>query len=157
MKKILIALDYNPTAERIAETGYRLAKAIGAEVILIHVMAEPQYYSSLDYSPIMGYTGFTSPDMLLLTDDTEVKKASQEFLDQSKKHLNDEQITTVLGEGDCADGILQAAKDLNVDIIVMGTHSRTGLDKILMGSISEKVLHHSEVPLFIIPGKKEEK
>lgn len=157
MKKILIALDYNPSAEKIAETGYALAKATGAAVILMHVVAEPNYYSTLDYSPIMGYTGFSSPDMLMLIDDTEVKKASQDFLDQSKKHLGDEQITTLVGEGDCAEAILLAATGLNVDIIVMGTHSRRGLDKILMGSIAEKVLHRSQIPLFIIPTKHEKK
>ncbi|MEO5890371.1 MAG: universal stress protein [Ferruginibacter sp.] len=157
MKKILIALDYNPTAEKIAESGYALAKATNAEVVLIHVVADPNYYSTIEYSPIMGYTGFSSPDLLMLIDDTEIKKASQDFLEQSKKHLGDESITTILGEGDCADAILQAATDLKVDIIVMGTHSRRGLDKILMGSIAEKVLNHSEVPLFIIPTKHEKK
>ncbi|MEP7111511.1 MAG: universal stress protein [Ferruginibacter sp.] len=157
MKKILIALDYNPSAEKIAETGYSLAKAMSAEVILMHVVAEPNYYSTLDYSPIMGYTGFSSPDTLMLIDETEVKKASQEFLEQSKKHLGDEGITTLVTDGDCAEAILKAATDLNADIIVMGTHSRRGLDKILMGSIAEKVLHHSEVPLFIIPTKHEKK
>lgn len=157
MKKILIALDYNPTAETIAETGYALAQAMNAEVILLHVVAEPNYYSTLDYSPIMGYTGFSSPDMLMLVDETEVKKASQEFLDQSKIHLGDELITTMVSEGDCAEAILDAAAKLEVDIIVMGTHSRRGLDKILMGSISEKVLHHSDIPLFIIPSKQAKK
>ncbi len=157
MKKILIALDYNPSAEKIAETGYALAKATDAEVILIHVVAEPNYYSTLDYSPIMGYTGFSSPDTMLLVDMEEVKNASRDFLEQSKKHLGDEGITTMVGEGDCAEAILKAGADLNVDIIVMGTHSRRGLDKILMGSIAEKVLHHSEIPLFIIPTKHEKK
>jgi len=153
MKKVLIALDYSPAAEKIAETGYALAKATGAEVTLIHVVAEPDYYSTLDYSPIMGYTGFTSPDMLTLVDDTELKNASRDFLEQSKKHLGDESIAIMLGEGECAEAILKAAADLSADIIVMGTHSRRGLDKILMGSIAEKVLNHSDIPLLIIPTK----
>ena len=157
MKKILIALDYNPTAEKIAEGGYALAKATNAAVILMHVVAEPMYYSSLDYSPIMGYAGFTSPDIMLMADAPDLKKASQDFLDQSKKHLGDESITTLIGEGDCADAILKAATEMEVDAIVMGTHSRRGLDKILMGSISEKVLHHSTIPMFIIPTKHESK
>jgi nucleotide-binding universal stress UspA family protein len=49
MKKILIALDYNPTAERIAKTGYEMAKSMNAEVTLLHVIADYTYYSSLDY------------------------------------------------------------------------------------------------------------
>ena len=157
MKKILIALDYNPSAEKIAETGFALAQAMGAEVILIHVLAEPSYYSTLDFSPIMGYTGFSSPDMLMLVDDTEIRKASEAFLAQSKMHLGDERITTLIGEGDCADAILKACSELKVDIIVMGTHSRSGFDKILMGSISQKVLNHVEIPVLVIPTKNLDK
>lgn len=149
MKKILIALDFSPNAEKIADAGYALAKATNASVILIHVVAEPTYYSSLDYSPIMGYSGFSSLD--ILNDLTAFHKASQDFLDQSKSHLGDERITTLVGEGDCAQAILDAAIELEVDTIVMGTHSRHGLDKMLMGSIAEKVLRHAVVPLYIIP------
>ena len=153
MKKILIALDYSPAAEKIAEAGYALAKASNAAVILMHVVNEPNYYATLDYSPIMGYTGFGPAEMMTMIDLDEVKKASQDFLDQSKKHLGDEAITTLVTEGDCAEAILKTATDSGADLIVMGTHSRRGLDKILMGSIAEKVLNHSDIPLFIIPTK----
>jgi nucleotide-binding universal stress UspA family protein len=46
LKKVLIALDYDPTAQKVAETGYSLAKTMGAEVILLHVISDPVYYSS---------------------------------------------------------------------------------------------------------------
>ena len=52
MKKILIALDYDPTAQKVAEAGFSLAKAMGANVVLIHVVADIMYYSSMAYSPI---------------------------------------------------------------------------------------------------------
>ena len=142
-------MDYSPNAEKIADAGYALAKATNASVVLMHVVAEPTYYSSLDYSPIMGYSGFSSLD--ILNDLTVFKKASQDFLDQSKRHLGDANITTLVGEGDCAQSILDAVKELNIDTIVMGTHSRHGLDKILMGSIAEKVMRNATVPLYIIP------
>eukprot|EP01045_Picozoa_sp_COSAG04_P042438 COSAG04_NODE_13406_length_607_cov_1.429134_2_plen_60_part_01 len=59
MKKVLIALDYNPSAQLIAEKGYQLAKAMQADVCLIHVVADAGYYS-VDYSPIMGCGGFNT-------------------------------------------------------------------------------------------------
>jgi len=155
MKKILIALDYNKSAQKIAETGYALAKSMGAEVTLVHVIADAAYYSSLDYSPVMGYTGFSSPDMVPLLNMAELQSASKNFLEQSKKHLGDEAIDTVVTEGDCAEAILDLSNEIKADIIVLGTHSRRGLEKILMGSISEKILHHSKIPLFIIPTKEE--
>jgi nucleotide-binding universal stress UspA family protein len=49
--------------------------------------------------------------------------------------------------------ILEAAKELQADIIVMGSHSRKWLETIVMGSETEKVLHHTTTPLFIIPTK----
>lgn len=151
MKNVLIALDYNPSAEKIAETGHSLAMAMNASITLIHVMADPIYYSSMDYSPIMGYTGFNAVDMLQIEDGIQLRKAAQDFLDQTKSHLQDESITTLIAEGDCARAILEAAAEFNINIIVLGSHSRSGLEKILMGSITEKVLHHSKVPMFIIP------
>jgi nucleotide-binding universal stress UspA family protein len=154
MKKILIALDYDPVAQIIAETGYALAKSMNAQVILLHVVSDAAYYSSLNYSPIMGFDSFSNLDIIQTDAVEELKKAAQEYLNKSKQHLGDKTIDTVVKDGDFGESILDAAKEMNVDIIVMGSHSRRGLDKILMGSVAEKVLRHSSIPLFIIPAKK---
>lgn len=156
MKKILIALDYDPSAQKIAETGYAFAKSMNAQLILLHITSDPAYYSSLNYSPIMRFDSFSNLD-IIQTDTTEVlKKAAQEYLDKSKQHLGDKSIQTVVKDGDFGQSILDTATEMNVDVIVMGTHSRRGLDKILMGSVAEKVLHKSSIPLFIIPTKDDE-
>jgi nucleotide-binding universal stress UspA family protein len=154
MKKILIALDYDPPAQKIAESGYALAKAMNAQVILIHVVAESIYYSSLNYSPIMGYDGFSNLDVVQVYTGEQLNKAAQDYLDKSKEHLSDSNIQTVIREGDFAKNILSVADEMNVDIIVLGSHGRRGLDKILLGSVAEQVLHWTKVPLYIIPTKK---
>ena len=151
MKKILIALDYNPTAQKVAETGYALAKAMNAKTILLHVISDATYYSSLNYSPIMGFGGFSSVDTVQTDTGEELKKVAQNYLDKTKQHLGDEKIETIVSNGNFGETILKTAIKLNVDIIVMGTHSRRGLEKILIGSVAENVLHHSSIPLFIIP------
>ncbi|MCU7549209.1 universal stress protein [Chitinophagaceae bacterium LB-8] len=153
MKKVLIALDYNPSAQKIAETGYGLAKAMNARTVLLHVISDPTYYSSLNYSPIMGFDSFNSVDTIQSDTAEKLKKAAQNFLDKSKEYLGDERIETVVSKGDFGDTILETATKLNADLIVMGTHSRRGLEKILVGSVAENVLHHSLIPLFIIPTK----
>jgi nucleotide-binding universal stress UspA family protein len=153
MQKILIALDYNPSAQKVAEVGYALAKAMKAEVILLHVISDAAYYSSLNYSPIMGFDSFINSDLIQADIVKELKKAAMNYLDKSKQHLGDNTIQTVIKDGDFGESILDAAKELAADVIVLGTHSRRGLDKILMGSVAEKVFHHSTVPLFIIPTK----
>ena len=151
MKKILIALDYDPSAQKVAETGYEMAKAMNASVTLVHVIAEPSYYSSMDYSPIMGFTGFLESDPNIPELNEELKKESQRFLDESREHLGDQNIKTVVAEGIFSEAILATAASESSDIIVLGTHSRRGLDKLFMGSVAEKVFHNSKIPLFIIP------
>ena len=157
MKKILIAIDYNPTAQRIAEEGYSLAKSMNAEVTLLHVVADYTYYSSLDYSPILGFDSFSNLGVLQTNTMVELQNAAQDYLNKMKKFLNDDAIKIVVKDGDTGDAIMGTVAESGIDIIVMGTHSRRGLEKILMGSVAENVLRRSTIPLFIIPVKKEEK
>jgi len=154
MKKVLIALDYDPTAKKIAEMGFLMASKMGAEVILMHVITDPVYYSSPEYSPITGFTGFSNTVPWQMDNLEDLKKATKHYLDKIKQHLGDDTIETLVEDGDFADSILKAAKYANADIIVMGSHSRKWLEDIVMGSVTEKVLRHTTIPLFIIPTKK---
>jgi nucleotide-binding universal stress UspA family protein len=154
IKKVLIALDYNPTAQKIAESGYLLAKSLGAEVILLHVISDLVYYSSIEYSPIMGFDGYMNMGPLQLDTVDGLKKASQKYLDKTKHHLGDKNIQTLIKEGDFALSIVEAAKESHADIIVIGSHSRQWLENIVMGSVTEKVLRQTTIPLFIVPTKK---
>lgn len=153
MKKVLIALDYDPTAKKVAEVGFEFAKTMGAEVVLLHVISDPVYYSSTDYSPIMGFTGYLNPDPLQLNTLEVLKTASLNYLDKTRIHLGDKTIQTVVEEGDFAESILKTAKKLHVDLIILGSHSQKWLENIVMGSVTEEVLRQSTIPLFIIPTK----
>jgi len=145
IKKVLIAMDYDETSQKVAEVGYSLATAMKAETILIHVISEqPVYYSSYTYMRELRV------DVL-----SDLKKSTQEFLNKAKKHLGNESVITILKEGEIADTILKTARELKVDVIVMGSHSRKWLENIIMGSEAENVLKMSTVPLFIIPTKKQ--
>jgi nucleotide-binding universal stress UspA family protein len=154
MKKVLIALDYDPTAQKIAEAGYSLAKAMGADVFLLHVISDPVYYASRDYSPIMGFNGYMDMGSIQKDSAEGLKDASLHYLEQTRKHLKDESIQILVREGDFADAILKAAKEIHADGIVIGSHSQKWLEKIVMGSVTEKVLNHTTIPLFVIPTKK---
>ena len=154
MKKILVALDYDPTAQKIAETGYALATAMGAEIVLVHVVSDPVYYATRAYSPIMGFDGYLETGPIEKDSLESLIVASNHFLDQTRKHLGDETIQIRVVEGDFADAILRTAREVKADLIVMGSHSQKWLEKVVMGSVTEKVLNHSTIPLFIIPTKK---
>jgi len=155
MKRMLIALDYDPTAQKIAETGYGFAKAMGAEVILVHVVSDPIYYATRSYSPIMGFDGYLDTDPVDKESLGSLIEASHEYLKQTRKHLGDENIGIRVETGDFADSIMKVAREEKADLITIGSHSRKWLEKIVMGSVTEQVLKHSRLPLLIIPtGKK---
>jgi nucleotide-binding universal stress UspA family protein len=154
MKKVLIALDYDPTAQNVAEAGFSLAKSMNAEIILLHVISEPVYYSSMEYSPVMGYTGYMEMGQLQSVTIAGLKEASLKFLDKSRQHLGDNTIQTIVKEGNFADTILETAEEEHADIIAIGSHGRKWIENILMGSVTEKVLHSTTIPLFIIPTRK---
>lgn len=153
LKRVLIALDYDPTAQKVAEQGYALANSVRAEIILLHVVTNPMYYTSVNYSPIMGYGGFMDIDKFQPTIDN-LRTASLHYLEKAKLHLGDETIQTLVAEGDISDSILKAAKEFHADLIVLGSHSRKWLDNIVMGSVAKDVLNHTTVPLYLIPTKK---
>jgi nucleotide-binding universal stress UspA family protein len=152
--KVLIALDYNPTAQKVAEVGFSMAKAMNAEIILLHVISDPVYYSSTEYSPIMGFNGFIDLSQKQPDSVDGLKQAAMHFLDKSRQHLGDKSIKTMVKEGDFADTILKTAKELHSDIIILGSHSRKWLENVVMGSVTEDVLRHTSIPLFIIPTKR---
>lgn len=154
MKKVLIALDYDPTAQKVAEAGYALAKSLKAEVILLHVMRDSVFYSTSKFSPIMGYNGYVDVSRTVLNSAEGLKNASLQYLDKTRKHLGDTSIQTLVKGGDFAETILETAKESHSSIIVIGSHSQKWLENIVMGSVTEKVLRHSSIPLFIVPTKK---
>lgn len=154
MKKILIAIDYNQSAQKVAEQGYALAKAMQASIILIHVIEDVMYYSSQSYDPIMGFGGFVNvnflgPDLL-----EHIEKEANDFLEKTKLHLKDDKIHSEVLHGTIHSTIVEKAESEHCDLIVMGTHSRKWMEEILLGSTAHKLLKHSKIPLFIIPNKQ---
>ena len=134
-------MDYDPTSKKVAEHGFAMAKAMGAEVVLIHVVEDLAAY----------FLQYLNMGSLQLDTYVKLQDASQPFLENTKHHLGDMMIRAVVKEGNFADAILQTAKEHDIDIIVMGSHSKRWLEKIVMGSVTEAVLRKTTIPLFIVP------
>lgn len=157
MKHVLIALDYDPTAQIVAESGYSIANALGAEVTLLHVISNEVYYSTRAYSPIMGFAGFTTEDTIEIGQNEHLKQAAYNYLDKTRSHLGDININSLVKEGDFAESIIETAELVNANMIVLGSHSRRWLEKIVMGSVTQKVIQLTKIPVLVVPtGKNEE-
>jgi len=144
MNKVLIALDYDPTAKKVAEAGYAMAKAMGAEVILLHVVENLIAYS----------LSYLNMGPLQLDTVVELKDASQQFLNKTKLLLGDVTVQTVVREGDFANSIIEAVIEFDIDILVMGSLRKRWLEDIIMGSVTEQVMKKTPIPVFIVPTRK---
>lgn len=152
INKVLIALDYDPTSKKVAEEGFSMAQAMGAEITLLHVVVDAALYSSVNEN-----MGVWQMDTMIALDTFEsIKIASLNFLEKVKTHLADKSIQTIQKEGDFAQMILETAGEIHADCIVMGSHSQKWLENIVMGSVTEEVLRKTTIPLFIVPTKKRE-
>lgn len=151
MKKVLIALDYGLSAQKVAEKGFELAKSMNAKVTLLHVVADETYYSSMDSAPFMGFYGY---DFFNIDNNDSLIESSKNFLNKIKKHLKDADIDIIAEKGDFPTVILDTATKLLSNVIVLGSHSKNWLESVIMGSVTESVLAKTKIPMFIIPIKE---
>lgn len=154
MKKILIALDYGPTAQIVAESAHRLFNTLDVEITLLHVMEDPVYYESTVYDPIMGFGGYLSVDLMDKAGVDRIKIGTVDYLNRVKDHLGNGNITPMVAQGEVGATILSTAVSTDASLIVVGSHSRKWLEKILMGSIAAYLIEHSSIPLMIVPTHK---
>ncbi len=151
MKKVLIAIDYNPISEKVAEVGHKLARTLGAEICLIHVTTTVSYYG-MEYPVFLGYEGYdeVAVDLSIAS---ERRKVAEDFVRAAAMHL-DPSVKTHIAEGDTPQAILEYSKEWNADLIVMGTHSHSVLEKLLMGTVASRILEKTDIPVYMVPVKK---
>jgi nucleotide-binding universal stress UspA family protein len=154
IKKICIAIDYSPTSQKVVETGYEYAKALGAQVLLVHVVSDAVYYMG-GHDSMMGYEGFNAVTNMHVVED--LKETSRNYLKSVAAHLGNEGIETKVLEGNVSDVMLDQAKVWGADLLVLGTHGRSFLENMLIGNTAVNIVKHAEIPLLIVPVKQDKK
>lgn len=139
--KILIAVDSSEYSMKAARKGLELAHQLNAKAALIYVVDKSKAMGNID-------AGIMSEEALLV-----LKKEAEQTLDQLAAMYSGKELMKFMPEGRPTEDILNTAKVWEADLIVMGTHGRTGLKELLMGSVATYVLHHSKIPVMIVPLK----
>lgn len=137
-KTILVATDFSKPAEQALKTAIAISQAFGSELILVHA-ALPFYYGA--------DLGMIPDDVLDVNLDAAREK--MEALVASDPALQDLHPTTAVECGDAVDVINQTAHDENVDLIVVGSHGASGIERLAMGSVAECVLRDATCPVMI--------
>ena len=156
MKKVLITLDYDPSPHKVAETGFSIARTMGLDINLQHIATDEIYFKLIDIVTIMGICSQKKSSVGIQKMGVQLQELSVQFLNQSKLHLGDANVHTLLKDGGGNEVVLEMAKEIEADVIVivMALHNRTWLKYRILESIAENASLNSSVPVLIIPTNK---
>jgi nucleotide-binding universal stress UspA family protein len=142
-RKILVAVDESAFAARAADVGFDLARSLGAEVALIHVV-DP---SIVAYAPEGGI-----PANELLT---EAQQDGRRLLAAfSQRAALQPPPLEFIHVGKSGTEIVKAAKEWPADLIVVGSHGRGRVERLLLGSVAEVVVRHAACPVLVVRAEK---
>ncbi len=135
IKRILVATDFSQQSENALDWARCVAEAFGAKLVLLHVI---DVFSLSETGALM-----TGMDPLCM-----IREQVTRNFDQLKAALPDAEM--LIREASPRPSIVETAVELNCDLIVMGTHGRSGLAHLLLGSVAEYVVRHSKVPVMTV-------
>ena len=141
LDKILCSVDLSDHSKQVAEYAVMLARAAEAKLLVVYVAPSLLHYAGFHVS---AHAIDQFADELV----TGAEQAMKDFVTENFSGLADVQSKVLVGYA--AEEILAQAEQEKVDLIVMGTHGRKGVDRILFGSVAEKVVKSAKQPVLTI-------
>ena len=140
IKKILCPTDFSEAAKKAFEYAVFLASSQHAELVLLHIVDQLH--------------GFEAYEILALTPQ-EISQRMEKHAYENMSDLVDQikgsiAIETAVEHGKPSVQIVEKAREVKADIIVMGSHGRTGLSHVLIGSVAERVVRHASCPVLVV-------
>jgi nucleotide-binding universal stress UspA family protein len=141
IRRILVPVDFSEVAPILAKWVKGFAKQLNAKIILTYILEDLSTYEGI----------FVDLKTLTELENTLYEGAKKSMEDFLKEHFSDfPDVEPVLEKGDVVETILRVAQEKGADLIVIGTHGRKGLDRILFGSVAEGVVKNSPIPVVTI-------
>ncbi|MEM6531934.1 MAG: universal stress protein [Myxococcota bacterium] len=144
-KKLLVPVELNEAAAPVLSYAYFIAESFGAAVDLVHVWEPPRY---VGYDVMISAGDHTQK--LIEAIEAEAKAGLHALLKETPAPTG-LQVNTVLRSGFAANVIIETCEEGDYDMIVMGTHGRSGLQHLLVGSVAERTARFADVPVVIVP------
>jgi nucleotide-binding universal stress UspA family protein len=135
IRHVLVATDFGPASGRAIETALGIAEASGAKLTLLHVIDAPYPY----------------PVPLPVEMKVEARQELEKLAAPLRKG-NEVEVVTAMREGEAWRQIIAAAEELHADLLVVGSHNRRGIPRILLGSVAERVVRHAQVDVLTVRG-----
>src|SRR5262249_7612073 len=143
-KRALIPLDGSLVAEAILPAFLRLAHPLGMEVVLVRVVVPTVKPVQVDEVPVESTSAVPSVERMLEEADAYLRAVA------ATPPFDGLTVLTTVRSGEAPHEIIASARDLRADVIAMTTHGRTGLKRLLFGSVAEAVLRMADIPVFML-------
>lgn len=139
VRNVLIATDLSQQSDEILRAGMDLRSAYRAHATILYVLPRDEYV-------IAGFEAYAAARDAARRDLTEL----EEKLSRQQGCLRGEDYEVLIAEGDVAECVFACARERHIDLIVVGTHGRSGFSKAIVGSVSERIFRHAEVPVLAV-------
>lgn len=138
---ILVAIDFSDSSDKAFKTALFMAEQFSAKLLLVHVINEP-----------IDLRGFYVPHITFDKLEEEITAGAEKLMEQFCRQQFDgfDNYESLIVPGIPYQEIINVAEDNKADLIVLGTHGRTGLDHVLFGSTAEKVVRLSRLPVLTV-------
>ena len=141
VNNIVVATDFSDIADKALASAADLARQLGASLHVLHIV---QIHPT--NMPESGNVNIEELEAL------EEKSAADSLKSTIDTLAADVDVSTYIVHGDPATQVNQLAADKNADLIVIGTHGRSGISRLIMGSVAESVLKQSDIPVMCVKG-----
>lgn len=146
-RKILVAVDGSAASNKGLREAIRLAKAEGAKLFIVHVVDEFQAFASLD-----GMVAAPGADLVSALREGGKRVLARASALAGKSRVPAKAILREMLSGPAAYPIVREARKVGADLIVLGTHGRRGLRRLVLGSDAEQVVRTASVPVLLVRG-----
>ncbi len=146
MKNIAVGIDFSNSAGPVLDRAAELALALGAHLHLVHIYApEPDFVGYAEYA----YPGVDEREQEL----REEKNQIRNLIDDLKKRG----ITAsgFMREGDTVHALLEFTEKREASMLVIGTHGRGFVERLLLGSVAEGIIRHATLPVVVVPSRQQ--
>ncbi|WP_428263184.1 universal stress protein [Haliangium sp.] len=150
IKKIVVGIDFSDEARAATRQALNIARHTGAEVVLVHVgtvLDSPRHEGGVMHSTIKEWEELVREQ--LAEDRRELDEMRQ------RMHGQGVEITHLVRDGFADTGLTEAAEELGADLLIVGTHGRSGLRRFFLGSISERVVRLANTSVMVARPKSE--
>jgi nucleotide-binding universal stress UspA family protein len=148
IRSILVPTDFSECGNYALFSAASLARTFGASIICVHVI-EPMV-------PTVGYSGMTEPLPIADISDQLEDSAERELPKIAEcEEFAGLEVEELIVHGEAASEIVRVAKERKVDLIIVSSHGRTGLGRILFGSTAEAVVRHASCPVLVVKPSQE--